>query len=363
MKLRRWLHDLPGVIVRDLGRYHRALACSGPGHQSDPRGWISICNRIETLTREEDETGVRCNWTWGSGLHAPRVLSRLGARLMQAALAEWPIKFARQPAVIAERPKLSFIFAHSGAERLPQLRQTIRSVFAQQDVPCEVVVVDQSEQPQLAMLPAPVIYRHLSKEGVAPGWYKSWAYNVGARLATGSILVFQDGDVCAPAGYARELVSAIEGRGHGAASVQRLLFYLSQSDSQSVQKSDTFAPGIRPTLAFQNWKGGTIAIRKDAFTSIGGFDEGFVDWGGEDDEFYDRCAAVGHCRSGYLPFVHLWHPPQPDRKQSSNPNIADVMPWRLSLSHETRIAELSQRHFGNPVRPDPVLSYKAQRQS
>ena len=287
MNVGNWLHDLPGVLMRDLGRYHRALALSGPGHLSDPRGWIAICNRIETLTCDDRETGVRCDWAWGSGLHAPGILPHLGAHLMRAALTEWPIKFASQPVVIAERPKLSFIFAHSGSERLQQLRQTIRSVFAQQEVPCEVVVVDQSPQPQLGMLPAPVTYRHLSKEDVPQGWFKSWAYNVGARLATGSVLVFQDGDVCVPARYARELVDTIERRGHAAASVQRFLFYLSQVDSQSVQKSDTFASGMRPILIFQNWKGGTIAIRKDAFTSIGGFDEGFVDWGGEDDEFYD----------------------------------------------------------------------------
>jgi GT2 family glycosyltransferase len=279
---------------------------------------------------------------------------------MHASLAEWPIRFASQPAITAEKPKISFIFAHGGDDRLPQLRQTIRSVFAQEEVPCEVVVIDQSAEPQMAMLPAPVIYRHLSKEGVPPGWYKSWAYNVGARLAAGSILVFQDGDVCAPARYARELVDAIETRGHAAASVQRILFYLNQADSQSVQMSNHFAAGIRPTLVFQNWKGGTIAIRKDAFMAIGGFDEGFVNWGGEDDEFYDRCALIGHCRSGYLPFVHLWHIPQASRPSATNANPLGILPSRLSVPSDVRSLELSQRRFGDPHGPDPRMGYKNQ---
>ena len=43
-------------------------------------------------------------------------------------------------------------------------------------------------------LPPGITYRHLAKAGVARGWHKSWAYNVGARAATGDILVFHDGD-------------------------------------------------------------------------------------------------------------------------------------------------------------------------
>ena len=97
--------------------------------------------------------------------------------------------------------------------------------------------------------------------------------------------------------------------------------------------------------------------------AIGGFDEGFVDWGGEDDEFYDRCGLLGHCRSGYLPFLHLWHPPQPDRKVSTNPNIADVLPWRLALLQYDRVTELSQRGWGDVVGPDPMVDYKTLRQA
>jgi hypothetical protein len=110
---------------------------------------------------------------------------------------------------------------------------------------------------------------------------------------------------------------------------------------------------------FQNWKGGTIAIRRDAFFELGGFDEGFVDWGGEDDEFYDRCGALTHCRYSYLPFVHLWHRPQQDRKLADNLNISRIMPWRMQIPAAERIAELKSRDFGNPSRPDPFFSYKS----
>ncbi len=309
----RRLHDLAGVLVRDVGRYRRALARSGPGFRSDPRGWISLSNRIERLVSDEGLPGVRCDWTWGSALHAPGVLPGLSRQLMRAALAEWPIEFANRPGLVAETPKVSFIFAHSGRDRLTQLVLTIRSIYAQREVPCEVVVVDQSPMPLLAALPVPLTYRHLTKEAGAPEWQKTLAFNVGARLAKGSILVFHDGDVCVPTAYARELVESIDGRGFAAASLQRFLFYLDPSDTRRCEDSDGFDAGITPGSVAQNWKGGTIAITRDGFQAIGGFDERFTGWTGEDVEFFDRCLALRHCRNGYLPFVHLWHPPQPSK--------------------------------------------------
>jgi hypothetical protein len=181
---------------------------------------------------------------------------------------------------------------------------------------------------------------------------------VGARLARGRILVFNDGDICVPTRYAEELQRTIDSGACQAASLQRLLFYLSEDDTRRLNESGKIMPGMTPVMAFQNWKGGTIAISREAFSAIGGFDEGFVDWGGEDDEFFDRCGAIGHCRSGFLPFVHLWHPPQPDRKVTSNPNIAFVMPKRMAIPHRSRIEELQARNWGDPERPDPLLSYK-----
>lgn len=359
----RRLHDLPGVLGRDLPRYRRALSLSGPGFSSDPRGWISLCNRIERVVAETDGPGVRCDWAWGSPLHAPEVWPRLAGSLMRVALAEWPIRFARQPRIVSDTPKISFVFAHAGAERLPQLQQTLQSVYAQEAVPCECIVVDQSPVPVLPMLPMPVTYRHLAKDGVPPGWHKAWAYNVGARVARGSILVFHDGDICVPSGYARQLLDAIDRRGHAAASLQRFLFYLDASDTRATYARGEIPATVRPTTVLQNWKGGTIAVAKDAFCSLGGFDEGFVDWGGEDDEFYDRCGALGHCRGGYLPFVHLWHPPQSDRRSAANANVTEVLPWRLSIDRRQRMEELRGRRFGTTDAPDPRVSYKARNAS
>ena len=358
MDLSTRLRQLMGVAVLDWPHFQKVLWEPTSAGQATAPGWVALHNRIEQLSTNPHGPGVRCDWQWGSELHACTVWPSLGRQLMRKALHDWPIKFANIPPR-SSGPRVSFIFAHGGRSRLPQLQRTIQSVFAQQEVEIECVVVDQSPVPLIGELPAQVVYRHLSKEGVPSGWHKSWAYNVGARLASGEILVFQDGDICVPQRYGAEVARTILKEGYDAASLQRFLFYL---DPQATRQMDVIDhPNLRqnPERVFQNWKGGTIAVRRDAFFSLGGFDEGFVDWGGEDDEFFDRCSAVRHCRFGFLPFVHLWHRPQPDRKVSDNPNISQIMPWRMQLPVGDRIAELTARKFGNPQHPDPAASYKS----
>lgn len=345
------MRELGGVLAFDLPRYQRAFERSGRGFRSDPAGWISLCNRHERLSPGRRE-GLQCEFSDGSTLHAPIVWPWLGRRLYELAFSEWPIAFAAQPP--SGLPELSFVFTLAGADRVAPLCRTIESINAQVGVRCECIVVDQNESPLRAGLPPEVRYHHLDKSGVAPGWHKAWGYNVGAGLAATEFLVFQDGDVCVPRDYAREILRCLEE--YGAASLQRFLFYLDAASSLAFARGEPGSPALE--MIRHNWKGGTIAIRREAFRAIGGFDEGFVDWGGEDDEFYDRCQLVDHCRLGFLPFVHLWHAPQVGRKQTANPNTARVLPWRNSQPREQRAQELRARRFGDPRRPDPPASYR-----
>lgn len=355
---RRRLRDLPGVMLVDVPRYRRAL---------DPRrggvsGWTLLANRRESLLPPSGGRGVRCDWTEGSRLHAPAVLPSLGRWLMRRALAEWPVALssvdAARGAVVAhdERPDISVIFAHAGRSRLPQLLRTLRSLRAMSNCRIEVIVVDQGEEQVGDALPPDVQYRHLDKQHIPPGWYKSWAYNVGARLAKAPLLVFHDGDICVPRSYGSELKRVFK-EGYEAASLQRFLFYLAEDDVPGDLACDAWVPMGMPTSVYQNWKGGTIAILRDAFFDLGGFDEGFVDWGGEDDEFHDRCGTLRHCRDGYLPFVHLWHAPQAGRTMAGNPNTSQVLPSRLAMPRHERIAEMNARAWGNPAMPDPGVRY------
>jgi hypothetical protein len=349
--------ELAGVLLKDRRRYRDAIGGVARLANGDP-GWVGLRNRNEHLVVNPDGPGAKCDWRWSSRLHACGVMPRWGQQLMRRVFDDWPIRFLDQPDVAA-RPQVSFLITHRGDDRLSQLRQVIRSVFAQRDVAVECVVVDLSPRPIGDSLPAGIVYEHVDTSHLKAGWYKAWAFNIAARKARGDILVFHDGDICAPVGYAHALQQQLVDRPYRAASIQRFLFYLAQSTTQIICDTDqlVFDP---PVCVLQNWKGGTIAVRKDAFFEIGGFDEGFVDWGGEDDEFFSRCAAAGHLQFGYVPFIHLWHPSQPDRHGQDNLNETRVLPARLAIDVDQRVEQLTGRDFGNLLRPDPLVRYKDQ---
>lgn len=351
------MRELAGVLVKDLWRY--AFRICGPQrshHRNAP--WIWLRNRNERLSANPSGPGVLCNWLWGTELHACKALPILGRTLMNRAFSRWPIRFAPSPQS-RSGPKVSFLFAHMGMDRLPQLRQVLRSVYAQRGIQVECIVADLSVNSLEAELPIGAKYLPIKFSHLPAGWYKAWAYNIAARHATGDILVFQDGDVCAPMDYGAELARVILQEGYEAASIQRFLFYLDEPSTHAIYWKGVVPKNLTPTCVLQNWKGGTIALAREAFLSMGGFDEGFVNWGGEDDEFFDRCSIKRHTRFGYLPFVHLYHPPQSDRRAPDNININKILPARLAISPECRVAELRSRDWGKQLQPDPVVSYGA----
>jgi GT2 family glycosyltransferase len=63
----------------------------------------------------------------------------------------------------------------------------------------------------------------------------------------------------------------------------------------------------------QNFAGGSCAVRRDVYEAIGGHDEDFVGWGGEDVEFLDRLETRNVFRGAWMPAIHLWHPPAPSK--------------------------------------------------
>ena len=258
---------------------------------------------------------------------------------MRRAFSQWPVRF--EPAVVqaAEQPELSFIIPFRGTDRLPQLRTTVRSILAQENVRVECIVVEQSNQSEaLEALPTGVRYIHLPHPTGDPGWRKSWAYNEAARIARAPVLVCHDGDIVVPVGYGRALLNTLM-RGFDSVHIQRLLFYLDVADSKRVIGSGSLA-GCVPEEIRHNWVGGTLAIRKDAYFSIGGFDERFVNWGGEDVEFFDRCSTLRQCRHGFVPFVHIWHPPQANKSGAGRVEAATMLKEMLDVPAARRIDSL-----------------------
>jgi hypothetical protein len=96
-----------------------------------------------------------------------------------------------------------------------------------------------------------------------------------------------------------------------------------------------------PEYIVQNLEaGGSMAITRDGYRRIGGMDESFVGWGGEDNEFWRRCSILNRWIWGYDCLVHLWHDSQPLKLIKDNINITRAKDL-LEADLEERILYLS----------------------
>jgi hypothetical protein len=325
-----------GALVLDWPRYEMHMR----------RNWIRICNRAERLEIAPDGSGVRCNWKWASDLHLAKVFPRTGARLMGRALQDWPIQFVDHPPATTNQPQVSFVIGHRGLARLPHLLATLRTIAAQQDVNCECIVVEQSDQDEIASrLPAWVRYVHTRPPRTGMPYCRAWTLNVGARHAKGDLLVLHDNDILVPQTYATALWQRHK-EGFEVINLKRFIFYLDQTETNRLFSVNRLFPALRTEKVMQNAEGGgSIAVGRGAYMAIGGFDESFLGWGGEDNEFWERALTRKVWPYGNLPFLHLWHPAQPRKAAADNPTATHYQE-RSKIDPALRIRELAARPFG-----------------
>lgn len=239
---------------------------------------------------------------------------------------------------------MSFIIGHRGLERLPHLMHVLGSIAGQRRGDIECIVIEQSSSPQvLDQLPTWVRSLHLPVTADFP-FSRSWAFNVGARAASGDLLVFHDNDMLIPTAYTEELVRHHEA-GYDVINLKRFVFYLDERQTERVFQGLDLQD-VKTRVVVQNLEGGgSLAVDREAFFELGGFDEEFVGWGGEDNEFWERSHLRAVWSYGYLPIVHLWHAPQPEKGDPGRSTMA-LLDRRTGIPAPERVRELTGRDFG-----------------
>lgn len=304
--------NLLGVLLKDWQRYRRALAAPG-------KEYLALCNRNERLDPAPNGTGYRCNWRWTSDLHAPKFLTWMGVRLLERALNDHPIHRAPMPSIGNATPEVTFIIGHRGTDRLPHLLATLESIAAQQGAMVDCVVVEQDVKPRIAAQLPPWV-RHIHTPPPEPDmpYCRSWTFNIGARHAGAPILVLHDNDMLVPADYAANVLARVA-QGYEVINLKRFIFYLSETHTQALLSGHAALTSEAPLTIVQNLEaGGSIAVTRQAFENLGGMDESFTGWGGEDNEFWDRAQSRRVWPYAALPIVHLWHAAQPGKQQAGN---------------------------------------------
>jgi len=306
-------------------------------------------NRNERLIIDKGKEGAQCDWQWTSDLHAAKVFPFLGKVFMKRVFNDHPIALKNDP----DRPSgdidVSFIIGHRGLKRLPNLLFVLKSIAAQINVSLECIVVEQSLNEEIkALLPGWVRYIHTPLPRPELLYCRSWAFNSGARRAKGRLLILHDNDLLIPADYAGELISKYNS-GYEVINLKRFIFYFSQKHTERILQKNNTLYVESPERILQNLEGGgSVAVTKEAYFAIGGFDESFVGWGGEDNEFWERARTRKVWPYGYFPLIHLWHQFQADARfaRGLGRYTAELFESRLKVAVEERIRELIFRNFG-----------------
>jgi hypothetical protein len=319
-----------GALAYDWPRFLRH------GLAGDPN---LMRNRGESIA--SDGRGVRCDWTYTSELHLANVYPSTSRTLMRRALKTWPITLRDAPQQ-TKTPSVSFLIGHRGLERLPNLLATLRSIAGQTGTTIECIVIEQSATKEIReKLPPWVRYLHTP---VAPGfdYCRSATFNAAVPIARGEVIIAHDNDMLVPERYAMEVLARVI-EGWQFIDLKRFIFYLTEDDTRAIFDGAPLRDDRLATIV-QNLKGGSIAATKDAYLAIGGFDEDFVGWGGEDLEFWERARAYGEVYEyGYLPIVHLWHRAQAGKVDRGGAPALRLYEELRAVPPEERIKRLRAR--------------------
>jgi glycosyltransferase involved in cell wall biosynthesis len=231
-------------------------------------------------------------------------------------------------------PRVSVIVPAGGRERLSQLMTTLRSLMGQSARDFEIVVAEYGEVSLLAdALPSGV--RHVFVPSGGGAFNKSLALNRGVDAARGAIMLLHDADVVVPRGYLKSVAEVFD-EGWEAVRPVRLLFHLAEEATTAFENALS-VPDVLADIQ-QNNPGISTAVLKTIYVGIGGHDERFEGWGGEDNEFLDRLRTRRLCPAAWLPAIHLWHGPAP--KKSSGDRNQTLTREICKSPVEERIARL-----------------------
>lgn len=211
---------------------------------------------------------------------------------------------------------VSFIITYRGdgsVERPLNLEAVLRWATSLPEV--EVVVVEQGAAPGPALSGTQQV-RWLFCYNPGP-FNKSWGFNVGAQFSHAPVLAFGDGDVICDATW-RESVRLVREELAIAKPYRHVVDLTSHESMQVRQGLWNFVPQRAPDAPrsreaqgeYLVFAGGLFLVRREVFARVGGFDERFVGWGGEDNAMSLRLTAAGVPMGGLdlAPALHLWHP-------------------------------------------------------
>ncbi|MEV6120131.1 galactosyltransferase-related protein [Streptomyces sp. NPDC052077] len=210
----------------------------------------------------------------------------------------------------------------------------VLNALADQSHPREryrVVVVESDSVPRHRDLFAPACDSHVFAPD--PGRFnKSWTVNVGvvhgARPA--ELVCVLDGDILVDRDFVARAVERFRRPGTQAHWPFEDLLFLDPAASVRAVRTRCLEGAPEPGqerlrgVHLRRPPGGCVWLREDLFTRIGGMDERFCGWGGEDQDFVWRAERYGPMDRHRDPLVHLHHDRAAHRGDDGTPFYEEV---------------------------------------
>jgi predicted glycosyltransferase involved in capsule biosynthesis len=138
---------------------------------------------------------------------------------------------------------------------------------------------------------------------------KAKTINKAVETSTGEILIIADADILIDPLLLRQAVKELETH-TWVIPFQRVLNITKESTQELLKVKPQWPLPLKVETRTRQFmgNGGINVVNRKHFEMVGGFDERFVGWGGEDDAFaYSLNHLCGHAKRLDAPVYHLWH--------------------------------------------------------
>lgn len=322
-------------LIADLA-YRRLVA-----HPTDPRAERILAARVATLLEDDPELAaelrarvdVADDNVYINYFRGPDYARNTGDAGLErlAALADRP----------ASRPdgsgdEVLVVIPLSDRDGAGRIRNLMACLLALRDqtmpsTDYRVTVVEFDDVPRWQPLVEPLVdhYLHITGTGL---FNKSWTLNAGVRhtLGAAGTLCLLDADILADREFLARNHARFAATGHDAHLPHTEMLSLDALASDHVIEErcargtgDVSLAGARGLL-LRDVPGACLWIKPDLFTEVGGFDERYRGWGGEDEDMLFRIATAGSVVQFDDVFVHLAHRRPAMRREDGQPFNAHV---------------------------------------
>lgn len=235
----------------------------------------------------------------------------------------------------------TFIIAYKHRnDRIHNLRRVLDWVTGFGGV--EIIIVEQDKSPKLPSFTFKGI-KYIFTKSEMP-FNKAWAFNVGLQHSTTQTIVFGDCDLIMDPHKMIEALKQLDNY-ECVSPYSRVIDLNSNEVNMNLEQMSKINRPGRGETDIQKicLAGGIIMYRKNAIVKIGGFDQGFIGWGGEDDfqSHKSKIFLTWYEQSGTC--YHLWH----------ERGAPDPTPYQRNLELLNKLMSLSkedlQKHINNSL--------------